>query len=396
MYVDRHKKFRAVTPYNGYKIKDDATGWVRGMNIYTPNYDTGTYHNVLNNMRKSLNYIQDEDNFKTPFKHHLQKTGFDAVPVVCVREWETNPEKRKRKFGSENNAVIDYPDPQHRTKRLAETTNQSQFGKQLQDGEPREEAHPPHWQYTDDQGKPWDLKSSQFYKRDRGMRERAHLWMGSYSCRFRKNRSTDFYLSKRDNSVMPAAGIWSRAKKRTGLYRESVASKVREENERKIKESIMREQQAAYERGDREQPPQGPVELPGGGKEGAQPRIMRASASAYAGAFKGKGGGQKNSEGGHNYRIKKNKFNQFINSSINKKRDLVNSMISKRPTTTKAARVRGKYSGNIFETIMKGPSKANIQEAIRVARDRSMSSKLKKQKIENFDFFEKFCNVFEF
>ena len=80
-------------------------------------------------------------------------------------------------------------------------------------------------------------------------------------------------------------------------------------------------------------------------------------------------------EPGHDYRIQKQKFNKMINSSINKKQDLINSMIHKRPHTTKKAPIRGKYSGNIFETILKGPSKANIQKAIRIARNRSMTSK---------------------
>lgn len=186
MYVDRHKKYRAVNPFNGYKIKPNKSGWVRGMNIYIPKYDEGKYHNVLCNMRKSLNYIQDPENFKRKFKKHLEKTGFDAVPVVCVREWQTDGKRRKKKFGDFEDAVVDYPDPQNPGQRLSSSVSYADMAEAESRNKERFDNEDPDWHCTDDQGKPWDLKTSNFYLRDNGRRERAHLWSGSYSCRFKK------------------------------------------------------------------------------------------------------------------------------------------------------------------------------------------------------------------
>lgn len=345
MYMDRHKKYRAVNPYNGFKIKDKNSGWVRGMNIYIPKYDEGKYHNVLCNMRKSLNYIQDPENFKRKFKRHLENTGFDAVPVVCVREWQTDEKKRKKKFGDFEDAVIDYPDPRNPKQRLSNSVSYADMADlESRNKERFDEEGDPDWHYNEDEGKPWDLKGNNFYLRDKGRRERAHLWNGSYSCRFKKNRSTDFYLTKKDNSVMPAAGIWSNPKRTTGLYRQSNATKRREENERKIRESIL--------------------------KESADPQKfdqMRHSTSAALGRRKYREGDEPQEV--INYRLSQKKLDKYAEKSFKRKRNMSNYMM-RRPTTTKATR-RGKYSSDVFKTIMKGPSKANIEKAIRMARNRS-------------------------
>lgn len=344
MYVDRHKKYRAVTPYNGFKIKPKQSGWVRGMNIYIPKYDEGKYHNVLCNMRKSLNYIQDPENFKRKFKQHLEKTGFDAVPVVCVREWQSDPKRRKKKFGDFEDAVVDYPDPQNPTQRLSSSKSYADQAEEESRQKRRyDNEDDPDWHYNEDRGKPWDLKGSNFYLRDNGRRERADAWNGSYSCRFQRNRSTDFYLTKRDNAVMPAAGVWSQPKRKTGVYREHVAKKQREENEQKIRESIMRESGDLQEF-----------------------EKMRPSSSAVFERNK-----KRNQEPQEviNYRLSQRNLEKYAQNSFKKRKNMDNVM-RKRPTTTKATR-RGKYSSDIFRTILKGPSKANIEQSIRLANFRN-------------------------
>lgn len=343
MYVDRQKKHRAVNPFNGYKIKKNKSGWVRGMNIYIPKHDEGRYHNVLCNMRKSLNYIQDPENFKRKFKKHLEKTGFDAVPVVCVREWQTDKKRRKKKFGDFEDAVVDYPDPNEPNRRLSSSVSYAEMAEREARQKGRNDEESPDWHYTQEAGKPWNLESSNFYLRDNGRRKRAHLWNGSYSCRFKKNRSTDFYLTKRDNSVMPAAGVWSNPKRKTGVYRESVASKQRRENEQKIRESIMREN---------------------GNLKNFEK--MRPSSSAV---FERRQKKLQEPQEVINYRLSQRNLEKYKHKAFCKKKKLSDRMRT-RPTTTKATR-RGKYSADVFKTIMKGPSKANIEKAIRLARNRS-------------------------
>jgi hypothetical protein len=356
MRADRHKKFRAVTPYNGFHIKDKNTGWVRGMNIYTPKHDKGRYHNVLTNMRHSLNYVQDDSNFRDKFQGQLEKTGLDAVPVIAVREWETNPARRKKKFGYAEDSIIDYPDRRNRGERLAKTRSHSSMHPDL--GDEVEDTGDSQWQQTHEEGKPWDFRQSQKYlKNSTKIKDRAHLWNSSYSCRFRKNRSTDAYLVKRDNSVMPAAGMWSQYKRPSGVYRRHVANKVREDTEKRIKEGMEKEfGKGAVKRNNF--------------KIGQ--KNLRQSSSGYL---------KNDSNIGYEPMPEMNygSFNEFEqrewkkrNKMLRKKmKDMVNNT-----TNSQKMQRRGKYSSDIFRTILSGPSKANVRKAIMSVRDQERMRKI--------------------
>jgi len=366
MRSDRIKKMRAVTPYNGYKIKDKNTSWVRGMNIYTPKYDTGRYHNVLCNMRHSLNYVQDDGNFRDKFKDHLEHTGFDAVPVIAVREWEKEQPRRKKKFGYAEDSIVDYPDKNIRGERLAKTRSHSSMHPAL--GDDVVDKGDSQWQYTHENGKPWDWKtSSKHLASATKIKDRSHLWNSSYNCRFRKNRSTDAYLVKRDNSVMPAAGMWSQYKRPSGVYRRHVARKVRDLTESQIMEGKMRENGGV------------PVKQNNfkiNGQKGKK-KNLRTSSSAYIRPRDVQGNYDQadltGNPGGANEFQKREwrKRNQLLRKKIN-------SMTKSTKNSQKVGK-RGKYNGDIFKTVLDGPSKENVQKAIRMVRNRDkMSKKYKK------------------
>ena len=112
----RLKRLRRISPYNGYEFKDTPTSYNqihRSSNqrtIYTPHYDSPSRHLVLANMRNSEHYVRNDVHFQKPFMDHLEKTGYDHLKGVIRREFYNSQAKKRRKFGSEENMVMYYPD----------------------------------------------------------------------------------------------------------------------------------------------------------------------------------------------------------------------------------------------------------------------------------------------
>ena len=92
----RVKNLSKVSPYNGFKIKSEPSGFNGSQKIYSPAYESGQYHNVITNMKNSFDYVKDKNNFRTGFRKHLKDTGFDRTKIMCIREWETDPSERQK------------------------------------------------------------------------------------------------------------------------------------------------------------------------------------------------------------------------------------------------------------------------------------------------------------
>lgn len=107
--IKRDKQLQKVSPFTGFKFKNNPSTVSDSRAIYTPERDHPSFHLVLQNMRNSFNYLKDDNNFKKPFINHLKKTGFDETGIICRREWYTNKDNRKRKFGQGDDSFIDYP-----------------------------------------------------------------------------------------------------------------------------------------------------------------------------------------------------------------------------------------------------------------------------------------------
>lgn len=111
----RKKRLEKINPFNGYNFKCKPSGNVFNARrnsvktIYLPEHDRPTYHNILTNMRNSVNYVKDPNHFDDRFMRHLDKTGFEEKGLICRREYVKEEGKRRRKFGSQEDMVIRYP-----------------------------------------------------------------------------------------------------------------------------------------------------------------------------------------------------------------------------------------------------------------------------------------------
>lgn len=255
--------------------------------------------------------------------------------------------------------MVDYPDKIIQGERLAKTRSHSSMHPAL--GDDVEETGDSQWQYTHENGKPWDFRDNQKYlDASTKIKERSHLWNSSYNCRFRKNRSTDAYLVNRDNSVMPAAGVWSQFKRPTGVYRRHVANKVRGKTEKKIFEGKMKES--------------GGLPLKNGDFKigGKNQKKLRPSTSAYIRPHDVDDYDQPNQGNPTN-------LNEYQRREWQKRNRLLRKKMKFMTESTKnSQRVgkRGKYNGDIFKTVLKGPSKQNVQKAMRMVRNRDKMSKI--------------------
>jgi len=111
----RLKRLRRISPFNGYHFKETPSSKCvtqrssEYRSIYAPKYDTPKHNIVLTNMRNSEHYLRSQIHFEKPFMEHIEKTGYDNVGIVCKREFELEKQKRRKKFGSEEDMIMWYP-----------------------------------------------------------------------------------------------------------------------------------------------------------------------------------------------------------------------------------------------------------------------------------------------
>jgi hypothetical protein len=92
----RPSQLRRVSPYNGYNFgaKDTPSGWnASNAAIFYPKRTHPKYYYAITNMRNSVDYVKNQENFEYDFKKHLGETGKSRVGNMVVREFDDEVEQ---------------------------------------------------------------------------------------------------------------------------------------------------------------------------------------------------------------------------------------------------------------------------------------------------------------
>lgn len=96
----RPSQLRRVSPYNGYNFgpKDVPTGFnASNAAIFCPKRAHPKYYYAMNNMRNSVDYVKNQENFEHDFKTHVRDTGKSIIGDMAIREYDDEVEKYGRK-----------------------------------------------------------------------------------------------------------------------------------------------------------------------------------------------------------------------------------------------------------------------------------------------------------
>lgn len=94
----RISELRRISPYNGYNFdyKDSPHGFnASEAPIFMPKRNPPKYYHALNNMKNSVDYVKNQENFEYDFKKHLKETGKQQIAGVVLREYAQENEKLK-------------------------------------------------------------------------------------------------------------------------------------------------------------------------------------------------------------------------------------------------------------------------------------------------------------
>lgn len=92
----RPSQLRRISPYNGYNFgpKDVPSGFNASQApIFYPKRNLPKYYYALTNMRNSVDYVKNQENFEHDFKNHLRKTGTSRLGDIVIREYDNEVEK---------------------------------------------------------------------------------------------------------------------------------------------------------------------------------------------------------------------------------------------------------------------------------------------------------------
>lgn len=103
----RPKQLRRISPYNGYNFgpKDAPTGFNASQAaIFYPKRNHPKYYYALTNMRNSVDFVKNQENFEYDFQKHLRETGTSDLADIVIREYHDETGKsrlnqKKVKFG---------------------------------------------------------------------------------------------------------------------------------------------------------------------------------------------------------------------------------------------------------------------------------------------------------
>jgi len=100
----RAHDLRRISPYNGYNFgaKDVPNGFTaNNAPIFVPKRNHPKYYYALTNMRNTIDYVKNQENFEHDFKDHLKDTGVSTLGKMVIREYDNDVEKygkgRKKK-----------------------------------------------------------------------------------------------------------------------------------------------------------------------------------------------------------------------------------------------------------------------------------------------------------
>ena len=92
----RPSDLRRISPYNGFNFgdKNEPNGFnSNNAAIFMPKRNHPKYYYAITNMRNTVDYVKNQENFEADFKNHLAKTGTSKLGNFVAREYHDEVEK---------------------------------------------------------------------------------------------------------------------------------------------------------------------------------------------------------------------------------------------------------------------------------------------------------------
>ena len=92
----RPSNLRRISPYNGYNFGDkfEPSGFnASSAAIFYPKRNHPKYYYAITNMRNSVDYVKNQDNFEDDFKAHLKESGKSSIGNMITHQFADDVEK---------------------------------------------------------------------------------------------------------------------------------------------------------------------------------------------------------------------------------------------------------------------------------------------------------------